>query len=506
MAMDFSPRLSNTPSLTQVFTPVNVAILTSLGIHGFILGLALPHWQWQEPSGENLEDRSTVGVIELTPAEQSRLPETDIFSSSSLFPSLPTGNEAIVPTDPNLPAPPDSNYNYSLPPGQTIPPPPAMPNLPAYPSLPPLTSYGNLSRLPITNPPIPSLPQLSSSRPIPRSSRTLPSPPPGQWENFTAPGLNRPNFGTLPPSQGTGFITKAPQSTNPAPEPGLTSEGEDTSPEKLRENTLVSIAQQGQAIKEKDTITGTYPPIACRSRTEAMVVYNVFPSGQKDLVGRSRYPIFNQLAQQAIAGRSYGQPTQVSVNFKYDPNICGGTEQFTPPNNQGNSEMENSPVSPSTSPSAPTNQTTPAPAGVVPTPGISPPPEPLQSRPTESPANQQPKPKPTPEVKPTPVPDAPSPRIEPPATVAPKTAPVSPPSATPRATTSPPTPSSPPAPAPAPQQRSLPKTKGDLLLEQNQAPSIVPPKPDTEKSEDIEVQSSSPSMENGLPGPIQSKK
>jgi len=75
MAMDLPLRLSNAPSLGQVFTPVNVAILSSLGIHGFILGLALPNWQWQESAGDNLTDRNPVGVIELTPAEQSRLPE-----------------------------------------------------------------------------------------------------------------------------------------------------------------------------------------------------------------------------------------------------------------------------------------------------------------------------------------------------------------------------------------------------------------------------------------------
>ncbi|WLT38594.1 hypothetical protein NON20_01795 [Synechocystis sp. B12] len=139
MAMDLPLRLSNAPSFGQVFTPVNVAILSSLGIHGFILGLALPHWQWQESTGDNLTDRNPVGVIELTPAEQSRLPETDIFSSSGLFPTAPSGSDpGAIPADPNLPIPPSGDYNYSLPSGPGImPPPPAMPNLPAYPNLPP---------------------------------------------------------------------------------------------------------------------------------------------------------------------------------------------------------------------------------------------------------------------------------------------------------------------------------------------------------------------------------
>lgn len=496
MAMDLPLRLSDAPSLGQVFTPVNVAILSSLGIHGFILGLALPHWQWQESTGDNLTDRNPVGVIELTPAEQSRLPETDIFAGSALFPTAPSGSDpGTIPADPNLPIPPSGDYNYSLPAGPGImPPPPAMPNLPAYPNLPPLTSYGNLSRLPITNPPIPSLPQLPSSRQIPRPPGLF-APNPDQGMNPLGPGPNRPNFGPLPPSQGTGFITRAPQGINPPQEPGLRAEGEDTSPDKLRENTLVSIAQQGQALKVKDTISGAYPPIACRSRTEAAVVYNVFPSGQRDLVGRSRYPIFNQLAEQAIANRSYSEPTQVTVSFKYDAEICGGMDQFIPAG--GETTNPSMPAVP------PPSQVTPAPT-VSPAPGMAPSPEPLRPRPTTPPVSQ-PQATPTPAVRPSPIPDAPAPRqqtVSPPPSAPPVNVPPSPTRSTPAQA---PTVS----PAPSSSQPSLPKTKGEMLLQQNQAPSIVPPQPNGDSGQaETETQSQTPSLNNnnGLPGPIQSKK
>ncbi|MCT0253078.1 hypothetical protein [Synechocystis sp. PCC 6714] len=492
MAMDLPLRLSDSPSLGQVFTPVNVAILASLGLHGFILGLALPHWQWQESTGESLEDRNPVGVIELTPAEQSRLPETDIFSAGALFPTAPDGSApGAIAADPNLPTPPGGDYNYSLPSGPGImPPPPAMPNLPAYPNLPPLTSYGNLSRLPITNPPIPSLPQIPSTRQIPRPPGLF-SPTPDQGINPLGPSPNRPNFGSLPPSQGTGFITRAPQGTNTPQEPGLTAEGEDTSPEKLRENTLVSIAQQGQALKAKDTINGAYPPIACRNRTEAQVVYNLFPNGQRDLVGRSRYPIFNQLAEQAIANRSYGEPTQVTVSFKYDAELCGGINQFIP----SGGENPSLPTVP------PPSQTTPAPA-VTPAPGIAPTLEPQRPRPTTPPISQ-PQTAP-PEVRSSPIPDAPVPRRQT-ASPAPSAPPVN---VVPVPTRSVPTPTV--TPAPTSSQPSLPKTKGEMLLEQNQAPSIVPPQPNGNngETEADEPQSQAPSLNNnnGLPGPIQSKK
>ena len=483
MAMDLPLRLSDAPSLGQVFTPVNVAILSSLGIHGFILGLALPHWQWQDSTGDNLGDRNPVGVIELTPAEQSRLPETDIFSGSALFPTAPSGSDpGTIPADPNLPIPPSGDYNYSLPSGPGImPPPPAMPNLPAYPNLPPLTSYGNLSRLPITGPPIPSLPQFPSTRQIPRPPGLFP-PTPDQGMNPLGPGPNRPNFGPLPPSQGTGFITRAPQGVNPPQQPGLMAEGEDTSPEKLRENTLVSIAQQGQALKVKDTISGAYPPIACRNRTEATVVYNVFPSGQKDLVGRSRYPIFNQLAEQAIANRTYGEPTQVTVSFKYDAEICGAIDPFIPSGGE------------TTNPAMPV---VPPPAQVTPAPGIAPSPAPMQPRSTTPPVSQ-PQPTPPPAVRSSPMPDAPAPRRQS-TTPAPSVPPVNV-APSPTVTVSP---------IPSSNQPSLPKTKGEMLLQQNQAPSIVPPQPNADGGEtEAETQSQTPSLNNnnGLPGPIQSKK
>ncbi|MBE9240413.1 hypothetical protein, partial [Synechocystis salina] len=331
--------------------------------------------------------------------------------------------------------------------------------------------------------------------------RQIPRPPglfapnPDQGMNPLGPGPNRPDFGTLPPSQGTGFITRAPQGINPAQQPGLTAEGEDTSPERLRENTLVSIAQQGQALKAKDTISGVYPPIACRSRTEATVVYNVFPSGQKDLVGRSRYPVFNQLAEQAIANRSYGEPTQVTVSFKYDAEICGGMDQFIPAG--GETTNPSMPAVP------PPSQVTPAPT-VSPAPGMAPSPEPLRPRPTTPPVSQ-PQATPTPAVRPSPIPDAPAPRRQP-ATPAPSAPPVN---VAPPPTRSVPAPAPAPtvSPAPSPSQPSLPKTKGEMLLQQNQAPSIVPPQPNGDAGAmETETQSQAPSSNNGMPGPIQSKK
>lgn len=505
--MDFPLKIDNTHSLNQVFTPVNIAILASLGLHAFVLGLALPYLAWPEPTEEGFEDRAPVGVIELTPAEQIRLPNTDPLPTNPLLPALPGETPPSLPTEPNLPTAPDSNYNYQLPDSSSLPPLPTMPslpNLPAYPNLPPLTNYGNLSRLPITNPPLPSLPPLPSRRwaRLPDASNSRFPDNNSALPPISPNDATRPRFAPLPPPQGTDFITRAPQGQNgangfnsPVAPPELTAEGEDSSPNQVTENSLTSIAKQGVAIKSRDVIAGAYPAIACRNRTEAAVTYNVFPSGQKDLVGRSRYPIFNDLAAKAIAGRSYAQPTQVTVSFQYDPKTCAGVGEFGAPL-QPQTPQRPPNLPPLGTPSTPTTATPPAqtdppaPAGETPRPTSPRPfstPSPTSPRQPSvtSPAIQ------TPSPQPSTIPDAPVPQAPPSVPVSPQVTPSVPPATPPTSEAQPPnTPVGPPTPsgvasppaAPAPKQ-SEPKSQGEILREQNQAPFVPPsPRPNVESS------------------------
>jgi len=485
--MDFPLKLDNNTPSNPIFTPVNIAILASLGLHGFVLGLALPHFTWPQPTEASFGDRAPVGVIELTPAEQSRLPNTDPLPANPLLPVLPEGEPPpSSPTAPNLPAAPDSNYDYQLPDSSNLPPLPTMPslpNLPAYPNLPPLTSYGNLRRFPITNPPLPSLPPLPSRRlprlPVPSDPRFADTAPPLPPISSNDPA--RPRFDPLPPPQGTDFITRAPQGqdngavNNAVAQPELVPEGEDSSPDQVRVNSLNSIAQQGVAIKAKDVIAGPYPAIACRNRSETSVTYNVFPSGQKDLVGRSRYPIFNDLAAKVIGGRSYSQPTQVTVSFQYDPKVCADVTQFDNPPTPQTPQPPTDPR-PLGTPTVPTVET-PSSAPMVPTPpavetpapvrpGMTPSPSPVQPPTQTTPAPQVPRPQPSiipdapanPRPTATPIPDSPAPAVQPTPAVAP-----------------PPAGSSP--------QRSLPRSKGEILREQNRAPFVPPsPKPTPESN------------------------
>lgn len=351
--MDFPLKLQ--PSATQILTPGNVAIFASVGIHAVVLGMFLPNL-----SGEQNPNQQNVGVIELTDAEQSRLPDpapvpsvssvpdaAGLTNSTSMLPSTTSPND-LFSANPDvklppiseapLPSLPPANYGSNLP-GQV--PLSPLPSLPPYPpSLPPLSSYNNLNNIPIARAPV-SLPPLSSSN---RTSQQRPVLPPlsgtqsyfGSIDRNSNNGTTRPNFGILPPPRGTDFITRASQNDGVpnlpgmAPQPELQADGQETSPDQAMRNDLLwraKLAKQNNgAISTGDiesiALTGAYPRAACRSKAEARVVYNVEPSGEITPIQLSGYSIFNDLARQVFQSQRFNKPTRVSVNFNYDPKVC----------------------------------------------------------------------------------------------------------------------------------------------------------------------------------------
>lgn len=448
--MDSSIKLTPSPAISQVFTPANAAIFTSVGLHAFILGLILPSFHWTDPPAPKEQSREIVGLIELSPAEQSRLPNPSSLTNN--FAALP--NPAVPGASPGLPplSSSDYNYNYNIPGLNAV---PALPNLPSYPAnLPPLSSYGNLSNLPIAAPPVslpplPSLPSLSTSRRPP----SLPGLPFGDTGNSLdrdqAAAPQRPNFGQLPPLRGTDFITRASQPAGEPPET-LQATGEDTPTTQARNNDLIWQARQGATIKERITLTGEYPRIACRNQTEATVVYNVAPGGDLTPISTSRYPIFNQIAQQAIASQRIGQPTQISVNFRYDPQICASLGVAPTP-------TQNLPALPDVKPS---DHQAPAPIAAPPTqpslpglPGDAPNPIPPTPMPVLQPRSVRPT---MPEV-PLPSTPAANPLPEPPVNAHPASVP----------------PSVDAGPPPQSQQNLL-ESKGSRLQEQQNNPATPP--------------------------------
>ena len=352
--MEFPLKLQ--PSYSQILTPTNIGIFSSVGLHAVVLGFMLPNLaEWSKSSQK--ENQQNVGVIELNEAEQSRLPNTSPFSGENpFFPSTsalpnPLPNDPLLanpglslpPLPPSLP--PSTNYNSF---SNQIPLPP-IPELPSYPpNLPPLSSYNNLNNIPITQSP-PSLSRLPTSSDIP-SRPILPPLPNTQSYSDSVRGNQgktptRPKFGEIPPSRGTDFITAAPQNPAgnslpnlPGTVPQLQADGQETTSEQAMRNDLqwrAKLQQNGTGNTDIGTLNlpVAYPPAACPTGAEGRVVYNVLPSGEMTQIQASRYSLFNELARQSFQSQRFTQATRVIVDFNYDPKVCAST--VTAPNLPG---------------------------------------------------------------------------------------------------------------------------------------------------------------------------
>jgi len=105
--------------LTQ---PTSIAVMASVGIHA-LLGVTLPYWSVS--SEEKPQLPRTVQLVELTPAEQSRLPQlsppplmlqpsSQLPPLSSLYPPLPKGS-SLYNLPPISPLPPANQFSIKLP-------------------------------------------------------------------------------------------------------------------------------------------------------------------------------------------------------------------------------------------------------------------------------------------------------------------------------------------------------------------------------------------------------
>lgn len=111
--------------------PLALAVLASLGAHA-LLAISLPLWS---ASGQKQPDRRPVSVVELSPLEQARLPQSDLSKALSPLPKTtrksdkssktksvdPLGTVGILGTPSNPPAP-DATALYTIPPEYLAPP------------------------------------------------------------------------------------------------------------------------------------------------------------------------------------------------------------------------------------------------------------------------------------------------------------------------------------------------------------------------------------------------
>ena len=298
----------------KLLQPTSIAIFASTGIHALILGVALPSPPMFSP--EQQITARNVRILELTPAEQNRLPDFSVPPPPSNVPPFP--NTPIFNPIKALPLPPFPNFKtFPLPPIRvTLPPPPpfAARNSPT-------ESEKPINRLP-TFPPLQSpLPprELINSQPeeIAANSDTESNSPP-----------TPPTTADIVAQRQQKLVARIRQRRE-----SLQADKTNTTDEEATKNYVNwLVAMKADKPKELN-ITGTYPKDACLRKLQGTTAYGVLVDAEGkvtnlQLVKSAGYPILNQQAQKDIESHSFENQTDqpkpyfVNVNFEYDAEIC----------------------------------------------------------------------------------------------------------------------------------------------------------------------------------------
>jgi TonB family protein len=340
--MSYDSKVNNRASL--LIQPTQTAIIISVALHLLLLKYGLPKLSLaHKNSAENLP----VPFVELSPLEQTRLPNLSPEPTWNNLP-LPAGVRPFalppsIPTNPNLfpnlsPVPlPPPPQNFNLPPLPPIPPLPSFPStdiklppvgdissIPAPPPLPPIDSEGGEAIKP-------------ASEPEPPAKRSPEEKPPEEKPpQAVAPPQPQPQP-QIPPEQ---IAAQRQQQLDRGVRnlsASLKEEKTSTTDEEARTNYVAWLNKVGRSqpekLPEKLDMNGTYPRDACIRRLEGKTVYGILvnPQGKVidlDLIKSGGYSIFNQQASEDIAARPFKndtgkpKPYQVTVDFKYDPEIC----------------------------------------------------------------------------------------------------------------------------------------------------------------------------------------
>lgn len=341
-------------SSNKLISSSPIAIVISLAIHLLLLRYGFTKFAIEKD--KKIAIPENVPTIELTPQEQSRLPQlTSELNIPELNPTPFSNNSSPFSLSPSSPENP--NIFAGLPP-ISLPPPPSLtvPNVP--PGQIPLSS---LQSLPPILPPLPSLPTLPSTNfklpPIGDTS-ALPLPPP--VPSAPVESENKPASSTTakPSTQTKPIAAKKPETktsaeTKPTPSPtqiaaqrqqkltkevgdlssSLKKSTSETTNEEARKNYVNWLSAIKAVKPEELTIEGTYPRDACIRRLEGTSVYGALVDAQGavtklELIKGAKYPIFNQQASKNISARTLAndtgdiKPYKINVDFKYDSEIC----------------------------------------------------------------------------------------------------------------------------------------------------------------------------------------
>ena len=166
--------------------PLSIATLASLGVHG-LFWVILPVLPLDSQS-EAAHSPRTVGLVQLTPEEQSRLPQAATPQSTAALP--PFGTQPNQLDDlPSLPPPP-VYQPYTLPP---LPPPPALSYAPLpgnIPNSPPSATLPPPGAFPVPPPPPEQFAQVPTTQ---FSPGEIPAPPAPNQSFQQAPTPSAPN-------------------------------------------------------------------------------------------------------------------------------------------------------------------------------------------------------------------------------------------------------------------------------------------------------------------------
>ncbi len=156
--------MSYTPN-KNVLSSTGIAVLASLGIHG-LLWVVLPGLTIDSQTNKSTSER-TIGLVDLSPQEQSRLPQVPTPVDTNL-PSFATQLNELPPL------PPASPYQTSVAPPVQLPPgaAPIYNNIPGQTSAPPLQTF----QVPLPPPPSTSFPPIPYEN-LPNSPNNSPNSP-----------------------------------------------------------------------------------------------------------------------------------------------------------------------------------------------------------------------------------------------------------------------------------------------------------------------------------------
>ena len=339
-------RQQNLENMLQALRqPSSIATIVSLGAHGLFF-VFLPLLTAQP---KPVDPQRTVKLIELTPAEQSRLPQvtSPLTSPPSLTATLPPTSTQTQPSKPSTadnttPLPPIDESLYKFPP--LISPPPV--NI-----FPPVFQPPPLSRLPV-NPRPPLAPTLPS-QPLPRATDppaspepTTPSSPDNSGPANSGPtGSPTPQASTAPtrpdriPPAAIARLRELQQAGNDLYATSSDTEEQGTS---NLDSWLAQVKEKNQGLYEellKSTkvrdVTAKYPEAACAKELSRLGAVGVLMGpdgkaiGEPELLRKTGSKSLDKAALEAAKGfepdpKAAGKPQLylLRVTFEYKAENC----------------------------------------------------------------------------------------------------------------------------------------------------------------------------------------